>query len=186
MPAAFINESLRWRPEGLYVVAAAVVAEDLDDARAAARAVLLRRQHRFHWRVESERQRLRMLGALVDVAERVMAYTCQPIPTSKQDRARAQCLKRLLWDLRDLDVDELVFESRDEHNDRKDRRTIVRAQNAQAAPKLLGYDFRRPQEEPLLWLPDAAAGAVAMQTAEGITRFAGLLGDRLVVTAVDL
>ena len=86
MPAAFIDESARVRPEGLYVVAAAVVTEDLDRARSATRAVVPRRQPRFHWRDESERQRLRMIDALPEIAERIMAYICRPIPGSKQER----------------------------------------------------------------------------------------------------
>lgn len=184
MPAAFIDESLRVHPPGLYVIAAVVVDQDLDTTRTLIRAVVLRRQPRFHWRDETERQRVRMLEALADIEGRVMAYTCQPVPPGKQERARAQCLKRLLWDIRDLDVDELIFESRQAHNDLRDQRTILWARTAQAAPKLLSYGFRRPYEEPLLWLSDAAAGAVAARASDDVEWYADLLGERLTITAV--
>ena len=91
-----------------------------------------------------------------------------------------------MWDLREVDVDELVFESREPHNDLKDRRTLLQAQQAQAAPKVRGYSFSWPHDEPLLWLPDAAAGAITLQAAEGVTRYVEVLGDRLTVTAVNL
>ena len=58
-------------------------------------------------------------------------------------------------------MDRLVFETRQEHNDAKDRRAILRAQKAQVAPNNLSYVFQAPEAEPLLWLADAAAGAVA-------------------------
>ena len=70
-----------------------------------------------------------------------------------------------MWDLRELDVDELVIESRDERNDRKDRRLIIAAQKACTAPPGLTYRFSRPQAEPGLWLPDAIAGAVSASLA---------------------
>lgn len=177
---AYVDESLRQGPAGLYVVATVVVTDELDRARDVARSVLLRRQPRYHWRAESEPQRQRMLEAIVGLGVTVRAYACRPVAPSKTERARALCLDRLLWDLHaddELgDVAELVLESRREHNDRKDRKIIAAAQRANRAPAGLRYLHAQPSAEPLLWLPDAAAGAVSAHVAGETSRYLEALG----------
>lgn len=164
---AFVDESLRQGPGGLYVVAAVVVLEDSETARSKARSVLLGRQKRFHWRNETERQRKAMLGCLAGLGAPVLAYAASPVERPRQDRARALCLERLLWDVWDLGVAGIVFESREDHNDAKDRRSIIQAQRARRADPGLSYDFKRPLEEPLLWFADAAASAVSTALLQG-------------------
>jgi hypothetical protein len=127
-----------------------------------------------------------MLDVVRRVAAPATAHVCPAVPAGKESRARAKCLERLLWDLRDQGIDQLVFESRERHNDRKDRLTIVRAQQVGATPKLLGYDFRRPHDEPLLWLPDAVAGAVATRAVGGDPTYVDALCPALSVSTVDL
>lgn len=158
---AFVDESIRLGEGGAYLVAAAVVTDvDLDQARRRVRSVIPHRQPRFHWRDESEPQRRRMLEAIVELGPTAAAYVC--IPTGRrQDRARALCLNRMLWDLKQLGATRVVFESREPHNDRKDARTIERAKRAGAAAADLEYAFRRPLEEPLLWIADALAGVAS-------------------------
>lgn len=183
---AFVDESIRQGAnDGLYVVAAAVVGpEDLeDDARRAARAVVRPRQRRFHWRNEGEAQRLAMLGALCSLGVTVRAYEAE-VSARRLVRARALCIERLLWDLRELEVDRLVFETRQERNDAKDRRAILRAQKAQVAPKDLGYAFQAAEAEPLLWLADAAAGAVAAALSGQTDAYVKVLAGALTVVAV--
>ncbi|HZT66112.1 MAG TPA: hypothetical protein VFA11_10025 [Acidimicrobiales bacterium] len=159
---AFVDESLRMSGEGLYVVTAVVVTEDPDRCRDAIRSVLLPRQRRFHWRDESEAQRKAMLDALAALELPVYGYVRRPVPRRRQERARALCLNRMLWDLgQELAGAELVLETRQDRNDRKDRQTIIRAQKAGIAPPDLRYRFEHPGGEPLLWAADAAAGAVA-------------------------
>jgi len=162
---AYLDESLRQGAGGLYLVAVVVLAEtrDLADAAHRVRGVLLPRQHRFHWHAEGERQRRRMLEQLVALGVEVRAYSTEL--GARSERARVLCLNRMLWDLLELGVTELVIESRQEHNDAKDRRTIATAQRLGRAPRQLLYRFERPHAEPLLWLPDAAAGALAAAVA---------------------
>ncbi len=185
---AYVDESLRQGPTGLYVVATVVITGDRDHARNVARSVLLRRQPRYHWHAESEPQRHRMLEAITGLDVRVLAYACRPVAPSKTERARALCIGRLLWDLVAEDdlgnVDELVLESRQEHNDRKDRKIIAAAQRAHRAPASLRYSHAQPSAEPLLWLPDAVAGAVSAHVAGETSRYLEALGER--VQLVDL
>jgi len=95
-------------------------------------------------------------------------------------------LKALLWDAGRLGVDDLVLESRQEHNDQKDRQTIMWAQKAGWASADLRYGFARPRDEPLLWVADAMAGAVSADLAEESDSYLKALQPRqILVTEVD-
>ena len=178
---AYVDESLRHSTDKrLYLVAAAVIVPgDLDSARDSVRNVLLPRQPRFHWRDESEPQRDRMLKIIEGVAPRGLIYSCRPAPR-RQDRARSLCLASMLWDFRQIGVTEVVFESRESHNDRKDARTIGHAQRAQRGPDGLSYSFLRPLDEPLLWIADALAGASSSHIAGEEGRYLEALPGGLV------
>lgn len=73
----------------------------------------------------------------------------------------------------------MVIESRQEHNDRKDRREILGAQRAGVASEGLRYRHARPKDEPLLWLPDALAGAIGTSIADGDQELLRLLPHAL-------
>jgi hypothetical protein len=164
---AYVDESMRPGPGGLYLLAAVlVVPQEMGRAREAAQGLLSPRQPRFHWHSETELQRRRMLERVAELGCVVLGYMC-PAVTRRNDRPRALCLNRMLWDLRERGVHELVIESRQEHNDSKDRLTIMRAKKAGAAPAALTSAFARPVEEPLLWLADAMAGAIRAQHVGG-------------------
>ena len=61
---ALVDESLRIR-DGLYVLAAVVVADDLTEHhRQALRTLLCRGQRRLHWRDESTRHRNQIIGVV--------------------------------------------------------------------------------------------------------------------------
>jgi hypothetical protein len=182
---AFVDESIRTGPSGVYLVAAAVVIPaDLDRARRTVVSALLPNQPRFHWRNESELQRRVMLERVANLPAKVLAYACRPVPR-RQDRARALCIDRMLWDFAELGVTKVTFESREEHNDRKDAFTIRNAQRAKRAPATLQYSFARPLEEPLLWLPDALAGAVIADLATQRSSYLSALPEGF-VAVVDV
>lgn len=159
-PAAFVDESARPGPAGLYVVAAVVVHENLAVARVAAEKVPPSGK-RFHWKDEREPSRLAMLDVLVGQGFVLRSYEAHPCATNRQGRARAKSLELLLWDLRQESVGQLVTESRGAPADRHDSKTVVNAIKADVAAPDLVYVHRRPREEPVLWLPDAVAGAAA-------------------------
>ena len=156
---------------------------DVEEARGATRSLLLPRSRRFHWNAEDVSQRRRMLATLRASVRNLRVYACRPMPRTKQERARALCLNRLLWDLRDYAVERLVLESRQERNDRKDRLTIVRAQKACRAPAL-DYAFAKPVAEPLVWLADAGAGAAATELCGDDRGYLDTLGETVTVVEV--
>jgi hypothetical protein len=179
---AYVDESLRLTGAGLYLVTAAVVINDqAEQARHRLRKVLTGRQDRFHWNDAGERQRGRMLETIVAIGPVVMAYACSPLPT-RQDRARGLCVRSLVWDLQELDVRHVTFESRQDRNDRKDADTIERARRARAASPELTYAFSRPRAEPLLWVADALAGAISAHVADANSAYL----DRLSVELLTL
>jgi hypothetical protein len=71
----------------------------------------------------------------------------------------------MLWDLGQIGIEQVVFESRGSHNDSKDALTIGQSKRAGGASTALSYEFVRPHAEPLLWIPDALAGATAAHVA---------------------
>jgi hypothetical protein len=76
-------------------------------------------------------------------------------------------LNRLLWDLNKGGVEELVIESRQIHNDRVDRLAIRNAIDAKVASPSLRYGWNMPVGDPLLWVADAIASAVAGHVKHG-------------------
>jgi hypothetical protein len=107
---------------------------------------------------------MKMLEVIVSSGSTGSVYVCRA-PGIRQDRARAKCPARMLWDLGQSGIEDVVFESRGRHNDSKDARTIGQSKRAGGTSASLRYEFARPHAEPLLWIPDAVAGAVATHVA---------------------
>jgi hypothetical protein len=184
----YVDESIRPGPAGLYVLAAAVVdGEDLAETAEQLRRLLPRRRIRFHWHAEDEPLRLRMVAAL---AAAPIGFTAYQIGLSSNsgralDRARAQLVGRLLWDLRDAGDVELVFESRQARNDRRDATVVAHARRAGWLGLQLRYRFGRPGTDPMLWAADAVAGAVVAHL-DGRSRYLEALpADRVALIALD-
>jgi hypothetical protein len=165
---AFADEAIHGAA-GIYVVGAALVApERVDDLRLDVRGLLLKKQLRFHWRDEGEGQRQRMLEWLASAEGLdVCAYIVNPFEPTRQDRARALCLKGLLWDLNEHQATHLVIESRQDHNDRIDQQLILDLRKSKVASEDLNYGFSRPIDEPLLWIADAVSSCVAAYVRNG-------------------
>jgi hypothetical protein len=78
---------------------------------------------------------------------------------TKQERARRCCLERLLHELGLLAVSQVWLESRSAKPDRRDLKRVDSGRRRRLIPSELQVDFARPKVEPMLWLPDAVAGA---------------------------
>lgn len=170
---AFVDESFRRGRggHGYFLMAVVVVPDDrVADLSRRLRQHLPAGLLRWHWRDERPASRRRFLSLVADFAEvDVTAFTCgqQAATQRKTEQARMRCLWELVGQFQVRDVGTLVLESRQEHNDRKDRREIISAQRAGAAPKELVYRHGRPREEPLLWVADALVGAMGLAAAGG-------------------
>jgi hypothetical protein len=72
-----------------------------------------------------------------------------------------------------------VLESRQDHNDARDRQVI--GSRRPVADASLDYRHEGPRQEPLLWLADALAGAVMSEIRKDGRYVASLPDDRLIV-----
>jgi len=122
------------------------------------------RAGRLHWRADTGARRneaVDLISAL-DVSHLVAVVT--PINRTKQERPRRLALNRLLWELTQLGVADVLIESRasrsGDRGDARDRALILGQQRSQALPPKFRYAFGLPLQESLLWLPDVVAGAV--------------------------
>ena len=160
--SAYVDESIRAAVPGLYVLASVVVpATRAEEVREDLRGVLRTRRPRFHWRDEQDGDRLLMAEMLAQFTLPAVVAVVSPMDHRRSERARRVCLTRLLWELQQRHVDDIVFETRQEHRDREDRAHVLHAQKAGHVSAALHYAFAGPLQEPLLWLPDLVAGAVA-------------------------
>jgi hypothetical protein len=159
---AFVDESIRAGIDGMYVVGLVIAAGiDCDPVRRAFEGT-----QRFHFSAEGEARREAMLRGIGDSGFGSAAYVHRGLPKG-QPRARRLCLVRLLWDLMQWGVEEVVFESRQAHNDRLDRIVIVAAQKSGAASPGLLYTWNTPLGDTMLWMADAIAGAVSAHIEAG-------------------
>ena len=158
---AFADESSRTGDGVIYLIALVMVPSHRTvELRGLLRGMLPAGQRRFHWRSDNRRLRGAMLDAIHVAGLQSAVFVKKPTVRTNQRRCRALCLEAALWHVKSIEIAELVIESRGAQ-DQDDRRTVVTAQKAGNSDPTLRYSFARPLEEPLLWLPDAIAGAVS-------------------------
>lgn len=182
---AYLDESVRAAAPGLYVVAAAVVRPaSAEEARRRLRDVAGKAQ-RLHWRAESGQRRHTAVATIADLAgvEHLVAV-CTPMNPKRQERSRRHALTRLLWELEQRAVNDVVFETR-QHRDAEDRAHIASQQRAGHLSRRLRYGYGQPKQEPLLWLPDVVAGAVAYARAGLDPSYLEALGPAVVVVDIN-
>ena len=87
----------------------------------------------------------------------------------RQERARRKCIERLLAELTARGIANIVFERRHDELDARDRALIAALKRQQSLPAAVQASWQRAADEPLLWLPDIAAGAAALAETGGAT-----------------
>ena len=162
---AYVDESLRIH-EGLYVLAAVVVADaQADRHREALRALLYRGQRRLHWRDESSKRRSLLVSAAGQLPHTGVVVIASGVMPRRQERARRKCIERLLAELARRGVASVVFERRHEELDARDRAMVGALRRRRSVPAWLRVSWVAAADEPLLWLPDIAAGAASLAAA---------------------
>lgn len=177
----YIDESIRVSAPGLYALAASIVNEDqADELRRALRSCLPRGTVRFHWRNERPATRLQVCGLLVASGVRHVVTVAAPLDPQRQERARRVCLSAMAWELHYRGVRHLELETRSKR-DANDRHFLGGEQRLGRVPVALRYEFGQPNQEPLLWAPDAVAGVVAGAFGTGERRYLEVLGSTVEV-----
>lgn len=160
---ALVDESIRLPTpsnHGLYVVGCVIVPQPEIDALRAEVTKL----GNFHFRKASTGRQEAMLRSIGGWRLLVAGYSRRGWPIGGKEEARQACMKRMLLDLRDWEITEIVFEQRTPPQDTRDSLSISGAARLGGGPKGVTAHWRG-KEEPLLRLPDAVAGAV--RTAAG-------------------
>lgn len=144
-----------------YVFAVAYISdEQQDQVRDDMLGLLLPGQSKLHWRDESpDRHRAitkRVAGAGI---EHMVVVRTGPA-SERPERRRKQVLKQIFLELQFGGIERAVFESRGKADDKRDRDLLdgLRANKSLTSP--LRLDHKVGRREPLLWLADAACGAV--------------------------
>lgn len=183
---AVLDEAMPEDSGGIYyVIASAVIIEDQDAARKAARDVIAnpKRTRPFHWAEEGSTAR----DAITTLLESngCVAHLCVHYPTGrkKQVAARERSLRNLVPKLLLEGVDELIIEQRRTFNDLQDRVIIDDVLAIEGAVGRLTVDWY-PKAEPLLWYADALCGATGAYLLNADTTYFERLRDASVIDEI--
>ena len=161
---AWVDESIVADRDGLdgsYTMAAAVADPTACQAvQDELRALTIGRAGRLHWANESAKRRDAITALIASVDLAAIVVVGSPMRGSKQERARRCCLERLLHELAVFGVGDVWLESRSSVPDQRDIRLVDSARRKGLVPGSLVVGFARPKDDPMLWIPDAIAGAV--------------------------
>jgi hypothetical protein len=126
-------------------------------------------RRRLHWHSEEVTTRSATVDRIAALDLIHVAVVREIADARRQERARRQCLERLLFELDQLGVARVWLESRGSTPDRRDRDLVEALRGSSAVAAELRVGFARPLDEPMLWVPDAVAGAVRLsrRTSEG-------------------
>jgi hypothetical protein len=116
----------------------------------------------LHWRDESSKRRALLVGTVRQLPHTGAVVIATGVTPRGQERARRKCIERLLAELAGRGVASVVFERRHEELDARDRAMVAVLQRQRSVPAWLRTSWVPAAEEPLLWLPDIAAGAASL------------------------
>ncbi|WP_432883833.1 hypothetical protein ACQPYH_42610 [Kribbella sp. CA-245084] len=163
--SAWVDESIVVRAggePGTYTMAAVVTDNArCEDLRRELANMSIKPGVRLHWVGESMKRRDLIAEAIARMDIAAILTVGTPMERSRQERARRCCLERLLYELDRFGVSEAWLESRRSVQDRRDLHLVDSARRKCLISKELTVRFARPAGEPLLWLPDAVAGAMS-------------------------
>ena len=153
---AYIDESVH-DDHGLYVIAAVLARPELRSSVADALRGTLPMDRRPHWHIEDDATRAKLAAVVGTLDIDARAYGCRFETSRRTEAARARAIGWFLVDL-DVPLDELVLDRRERSQDRKDKRLLA---NVLPKRRPITYRHATTAAEPLLWVADVVAGAVA-------------------------
>jgi hypothetical protein len=175
---AFVDESMRLTPanQGTYLLAAVVCdPAACDPVREMLRSLRYRRQPRLHWHAEEDPRKTKIAESIGALALPATVVIGMPLAKSKQERARAKCMQTLLPELEAQGVTQVWLEARTPSLIRRDMRLVDALRSQRLITPAIRVDTALPGDEPMLWLPDAVAGAVSASR-DGQPEYLALIG----------
>ncbi|WP_227993987.1 hypothetical protein [Pseudactinotalea sp. HY160] len=179
---AFLDESSTVRtPERQeYLVCAALLqADECDAVRDELKKLLLPGQIKLHWSDESDRRKRKIVAAVSSLHPMNVVVRHLDVRTRRIERYRRKCLEAVYYEMSEMDVNDLILETRTPTQDGQDRAHIVALQG-QGLDRSLRIQHQRGGDEPLLWIPDAVLGAINAD-ARGEARHLEELADTLLI-----
>jgi hypothetical protein len=156
----FVDESAR-DDFGLCVVAAVVLDADREEAtRAELMAILPKGAKRLHWNKDGAAVRKKTVEVLNRNAHHVSAYLSYYDSNKRMNAAREKCLTHLIGDVGGIPFETVTLDQRTAHQDTRDRTLWVQQCLRLRLPNPPQLKHDGTLTESLLWLADAAAGAV--------------------------
>jgi hypothetical protein len=121
-------------------------------------ALRLPSQPKLHWRDENDNRR--MLGIkTIATLPALHLVVVRAAADERSERRRRLCLRRLLCELDQTGVVQVVLERRQRRQDQADSQLLSALRAAKAVRSGLRMEHAVGDAEPLLWLPDFVAGA---------------------------
>lgn len=161
---AWVDESMRAArdgADGIYLMAAAVADPSACDlVRADLRAMTEKEAERLHWRHETPERQAKIAAVIGNHDIVNLVVVGMPLDARRQERARAICAERLLYELDNLGVAHVWLETRHPALNQRDLRLVKALRGKRSISSSIRVEFARPKDEPMLWIPDAVAGAV--------------------------
>ncbi|SFT71368.1 hypothetical protein SAMN04487904_106144 [Actinopolyspora lacussalsi subsp. righensis] len=186
---AYGDESFHEDQESGFYVLATVVFDNHnieDEARDCFRAMRGPRSvAKLHWNEMDRSQQRRVAKRLADFDGLHVVVTGEPVPRRRQERARSQCLKHLIYELHGYGVRHLILEAREEELNHADSRTTAGVRQSDL-PKgsQLRIDHVHGANEPLLWAADVVAGS-CRAAREGKPEPRSVLAERIYEIPLD-
>lgn len=159
---AWVDESMYLNGAQSFYITAATICNpsEAHGVREGMRPLLMHRQTRLHWHGESPTRRTRIVETIAGLEVTSIVVIGSPLLASKQERARRKCLEGLFLQLAQLGVSPVWLESRTQSLNRYDQKTVQTLRGNRVLPASLRVEIALPTSEPMLWVPDAVAGAV--------------------------
>ena len=160
---AWVDESMRPKgnDERMYLLGAVVADPSCcDGARDALRRALPKGAPKLHWHVMEPREKTRATTVVTSLDATHLVVVGSPLNHRKQERARAECMERLLWELGQLEVTQVFLEQRTPSLNDRDMKLVRHLRGKKSIPSTLRVDIAQPSTEPMLWVPDQVLGAL--------------------------
>jgi hypothetical protein len=161
--SAFLDESQsEARIDPHTYILAAVICKDfrLAEIRSRIAALKLRGQVKLHWRSESDKRRQLIAETFASLPLECLVVVRDGRVGERAERRRRHCLDRMFCELDQLGVTSAVFESRGAKDDRRDLEMLQFMRGRKAVSSRLRIEHKPGPAEAMLWLADAACGAV--------------------------
>jgi hypothetical protein len=146
---------------GLYFLGASIVDDGaaFEDYRRELIALKPRSQPKLHWYDSVPNLRIKAVSAVRGFELEHWAFEHEVLDGDSSERSRRACIEVMMYELVNLGVTQVVFESRGPADDKRDAR-MIEAMRARKRVQGVRFDHVRGRAEPMLWVPDVVLGAI--------------------------